>query len=257
MKDRKSVNLLRVDSGRAGRADDLVAVEEMLSLRLDGVELVSLLYTPPMAAELALGYLLSEGYITGMDDVADVSFMDGAVDVKLNELFTGSPADRVRVLTSGCGGGITFTYPRGLKQLRPVKGVRVFTAAGILSACSAFRKGSGLFEATGGVHSAALYDGAEQRAFAEDIGRHNAVDKVFGLCLMAGIKTSGAMVLTTGRISSEILIKCVKRGVPLVVSRGAPTSLAVELAERFNVTLVGFARGMRINVYAHEERIAL
>lgn len=257
MKDRKSVNLLRVDSGRTERADDIVAVEETLTLRLDGAELVSLLYTPPMAAELALGYMLSEGYIAGMEDVADVSSAEGVVDVRLKKPFTGAAAERVRVITSGCGGGITFTYPKGLKQIRPVVCNRTFTAQEVLSACSEFRKASGLFETTGGVHSAALYAGGRPAAFAEDIGRHNAVDKVFGICLMSGMETADSMLVSTGRISSEILIKCVKRGVPLVVSRGAPTSLAVELARRFKVTLVGFARGRRMNVYTHEERITV
>jgi len=255
MKDRKSVDLLRVDSGRKERVEDLVAVEAPLTISLDGCELVSVLYTPPMAGELALGYLLSEGFIQTMDDVASLKVEEGAADVRLSKPIPAPGEGRVRVLTSGCGGGIAFTYPKGLKDLRPLPPVGTFGADDILDICSEFRKGSGLFEATGGVHSAALYAEGMQAAFAEDIGRHNAVDKVFGLCLKSGIKTEGALLLTTGRISSEILIKCVKRGVALVVSRGAPTSLAVGLAERFNVTLVGFARGRRMNVYAHEGRI--
>jgi len=255
MKDRKSIKLLRVDSGRKERVDDVVAVEEPLAIRLDGDELVSLLYTPPLTGELALGYLLSEGYIHGMEDVASLTLDEGAVDLRLSGPLAAPAGGRVRVLTSGCGGGITFTYPRGLKDIRALQPGGGFRADDILGLCAGFRKGSGLFEATGGVHSAALYVEGREIAFAEDIGRHNAVDKVFGLCLTGGVNTVGAMMITTGRVSSEILIKCVKRGVPVVVSRGAPTSLAVELAERFNVTLVGFARGRRMNVYAHEERI--
>jgi FdhD protein len=255
MKDRERIKLLRLDSGRTERVYDQVAVEEILTLRLDGVEIVSLLYTPLMAEELALGFMLSEGYITGADDVGSLEFSEGTVDVGLKKPLAGLIAEKVRVMTSGCGGGITFTYPKGLKQLRPVKRELAVPADEILSACSEFRKSSKLFETTGGVHSAALYRGIEQTAFAEDIGRHNAVDKVFGYCLKAGIETADAMLLSTGRISSEILVKCVKRGVTHVVSRGAPTSLAVELAGRFGVTLIGFARGRRMNVYTNEEGV--
>jgi FdhD protein len=257
MDDRKKIKLLRIDSGRTERADDVVVVEDTLTIRIDGVELVSLLYTPPMVRELTVGYLLSEGYIAGMDDVASVMVEGGIADVMLVQPVTSMSGGKVRVLTSGCGGGITFTYPKGIKDIKPLAQKGSFKVEEIIEACAEFRNGSVLFEATGGVHSAALYKDGRQAAFAEDIGRHNAVDKVFGICLTNGVNTAGAMLLTTGRVSSEILIKCLKRGVSLVVSRGAPTSLAVELASRFNVTLVGFARGRRMNVYTHDERISV
>jgi FdhD protein len=112
-----------------------------------------------------------------------------------------------------------------------------------------------LFKSTGGAHAAALCDTEEILVFKEDIGRHNAVDKVFGECLMRGIETYGKTLLTSGRISSEMLLKAVKCEIAVVVSRSAPTSLAVQFAEAAGITLVGFARGRRMNIYSKDHRI--
>lgn len=255
MDDRKRITLLRLDRGARESVEDVVAVEEPLTVKIDGAELVTLLYTPPMSEELALGYLASEGYITSYEDVAAVSASGSEVDVRLSAPVTGNLGDRVRVLTSGCGGGITFTHPKGLKALGRVGPGFEITADEVSRLMAGFRDSSELFDVTGGVHSAAIADVGGIVASADDIGRHNAVDKVFGVCLKNGIATADKALLATGRVSSEILVKCVKRGLPVIVSRGAPTSLAVELAGRFGITLIGFARGKRMNVYAHPERV--
>lgn len=255
MDDRKRIKLLRLDGASGTHMEDVVAAEEPLTITLDGAEVVTLLYTPPMAQELALGFLASEGYISGMQDVVSVSGDGARVDVRLVSPLDGQPGGRVRVITSGCGGGITFTYPLGLKSLKPVGPGFTVTAEAVSRLMSEFRTASELFDATGGVHSAAVAGADGIAASADDIGRHNAVDKTFGICLRQGTSLSDKLLLSTGRVSSEILIKCVKRGLPVVVSRGAPTSLAVELAERFGITLIGFARGRRMNVYSHPERV--
>jgi FdhD protein len=251
----KKIKLIRIDGGEGSEVSDSVAVEASLAIYVGGRELVTLLYTPPMALELALGYLLSEGLISDRGDVESLSLKKNGV---LVELAGGAPhmdVPAARVLTSGCGGGITFTYPQGIKQIKKLSTSFSIPAQDIIELAAGFRKGSRLFEETGGVHSAALTDGSGFLAFADDIGRHNAVDKVFGKCFMGGIETRDRILLTTGRVSSEVLIKAAKRGVPVVVSRGAPTSLAVELAEKLGVTLVGFARGRRMNVYTHADRV--
>jgi len=250
------IKLYRIDAGHGEWVDDSVAVEETLTLTVNGRELVALLYTPPMAVELALGYLQNEGLIKDMDDVLSATGTPDGVDVVLRADIP-AVSGATRVLTSGCGGGITFTYPKGLMQVRVVVSELKISCDDITSLANRFRQASPLFEETGGVHSAALSDGGEVLSFAEDIGRHNAVDKVFGACLMKGIDTRDRVMMSTGRVSSEILLKCVKRGVPVIVSRGAPTSLAVTLAERFGMTLVGFARGRRMNVYTGVERVVL
>ena len=115
---------------------------------------------------------------------------------------------------------------------------------------------SQIYRATGGVHSAALCDTKDILVFSEDIGRHNAIDKIFGECILNDIATDDHIIITSGRISSEILLKVAKRNVPLIVSKSAPTNLGVRLADDLGVTLVGFVRGKRMNVYTHAWRIA-
>ncbi len=255
MDSKKKVNLIRMEDGVASEVVDSAASEDPLAVYVNGVELVTLLYTPPMALELAVGYMLSEGLITKKADVASVSLKKGGVAVTLARGLPGAETPAARVLTSGCGGGISFTYPQGLKGINKLTSGLTVSHHAITALAGRFRGESRLFTETGGVHSAALSDGLGFIAFAEDIGRHNAVDKVFGRCLMEGIETRDRLLLTTGRISSEILLKAAKRGVPVVVSRGAPTALAVELALRFGVTIAGFVRGRRMNIYTHPERI--
>ena len=114
---------------------------------------------------------------------------------------------------------------------------------------------SDLYRETGGTHNASLADGEKTLCFRTDIGRHNAVDMLGGWALLADVVLDRTLLLTTGRISSEILVKALRMGVPVVVSRSAPTALALELARDLGVTIVGYARGAKFNVYTHPERI--
>jgi FdhD protein len=119
----------------------------------------------------------------------------------------------------------------------------------------AFQHRSLIFRTTGGVHSAALCNNREIMLFSEDIGRHNAIDKIFGQCFEKGIHVDDYIVLTSGRVSSEIIIKIARRKVPILISKSAPTSSGVKLADELGITLVGFVRGSRMNVYTHNWRI--
>ena len=120
-----------------------------------------------------------------------------------------------------------------------------------------FIQRSEVFKATGGVHSAALCDTKNILVFNEDIGRHNAIDKIFGECLLKDIPTDERLVITSGRVSSEILLKVARRNIPIIISKAAPTDLGVKLANDLGMTLLGFVRGKRINAYANEGRIVL
>jgi FdhD protein len=119
-----------------------------------------------------------------------------------------------------------------------------------------FQHHSQVYRATRGVHSAALCDKRDILVFYEDIGRHNAIDKIFGQCILNDLATDGHIIITSGRVSSEILLKVARRNVPIIVSKSVPTSLGVRLADDLGVTLVGFVRGKRMNVYTHAGRIA-
>ncbi|HEY3348020.1 MAG TPA: formate dehydrogenase accessory sulfurtransferase FdhD [Nitrospirota bacterium] len=254
MSNQREISLYKFDDGTLAQVTDTVAVEEPLAIFINGSELATLLYTPQMSLELALGYLLSEGLISSRDDIASLSMKKGAVFIQLTKSIPES-SHAGKVITSGCGGGIIFSYPQGVSEIRKVKAGAVAKIDAVLGLASEFRKKSELFEQTGGVHSAALSDGESFVAFADDIGRHNAVDKVLGSCLLAGVSPFGKLLFTTGRVSSEILLKCARQGIPVIISRGAPTSLAVSLGRKLGLTVAGFVRGRRMNIYTHPGRL--
>ena len=129
------------------------------------------------------------------------------------------------------------------------------SARNIFTLVSDFQHRSQVYRATGGVHSAALCDTKSILVFSEDIGRHNAIDKIFGECILKDIPTDDRMIITSGRISSEILLKVAKRNIPIIISKSAPTDLGVKLANDLGVTLLGFVRGKRINAYTNNWRV--
>ena len=129
------------------------------------------------------------------------------------------------------------------------------SARRVLALVNEFSQCSTMYKATGGVHNAALCNTDSIIIFSEDIGRHNAIDKVFGQSLLEDMPTGGHLIITSGRVSSEILLKVARRNVPLLISKSAPTSLGVKLASDLGVTLVGFAREKRLNIYTHEQRL--
>jgi FdhD protein len=161
-----------------------------------------------------------------------------------------------RVITTVCGRGISFYNFADLDQKQQkVESALKATPAQILDLMRAFQTRSEIYQKTHGVHGAALCDTSGILLFKEDIGRHNAIDKIFGHCLMGDIPLADRIIMTTGRISSEILFKVAKRNIPILVSRSTPTDLAVDLAGELGITLVGYVRGGHMNVYAEAGRI--
>ena len=160
-----------------------------------------------------------------------------------------------RFITSGCGRGASFysaadVHEQKVESQIGISAIKVFTLV------KEFQHRSQVFRTTGGVHSAALCDTKGILIFAEDIGRHNAIDKILGECLLRDISTDDRIIITSGRISSEILLKIAKRNIPMLISKSAPTDLGLRLAHNLGVTLIGFVRGERMNVYTHGWRIA-
>jgi FdhD protein len=226
--------------------------------------------TPGADFELAAGFLHGEGIIAGPGDIRAMSYCaDPTVDGEqrfniLNVALAGhvlpdlAPLERHFLTTSACG--VCGKASLDALQIRsaPLAGATPRVAPDVLTGLPAqLRDAQGLFEVTGGLHAAGLFDaGGALLAVREDVGRHNAVDKLLGWALMAGhLPLRDHIVLVSGRASYEILQKCLAAAVPMVCSVSAPSSLAVSLAERFGMTLVGFLRGERFNVYAGEDRI--
>ncbi len=246
----------RIDDTGAREYEDEVAEEFPMQVVLNGQPLVTMMCSPSNVDWLAVGFLASEGLISRREDIHEVVFDKerGAVRVATRNPVE-MPVERLArpYLTSGCGKGTTF----GCAPDHAAAGSRLTVPAETVhTLVREFQRRSELYKATGGVHSAAFCRDGTISVFAEDIGRHNAVDKVLGFCLLNGIPTDAGLIVTSGRISSEVVHKVARRGTSIVVSKSAPTSLAVRLAEELNITLVGFARGRRMNVYTADWRIA-
>lgn len=249
--------ILRFEGDTVRELDDPVIREVPLTIYLNGQEFVTLLYTPEMADMLAVGFLRSEGLIQEYGDIASLRF-DAERGIVFVETKGGELAEKLygkRTITSGCGKGTVFFSVLDALKSRPVESGLTVTARQILELNQLLQDASLLFKTTGGIHSAALCLPDKMLYTCEDIGRHNAVDKILGLCLKNSISLTDKILVSSGRVSSEILVKTAKLGIPILVSRAAPTTLSVELADKLGITLVGFVRGRRFNVYSHSQRV--
>lgn len=254
----KELNIIQFNSGEKSVKKDFIVKEIPFTILVNGQEIVTLLCSPDKLEYLAVGFLLSEGLIKSDTQIKSVNLgKDGHyANVELDGDFQ-VPQDffRKRLISSGCGRGSSFYNPRDALDYEPINSDIQISYKQVTDLMRQFQEKSSLFKKTGGVHSAALSDLGEIEIFTEDIGRHNAIDKIFGQCLLKGISTEDKVILTSGRISSEILIKVAKGKIPIIISRAAPTDLAVGLAEKMRVTLIGFVRGKRMNIYTHSLRI--
>jgi FdhD protein len=238
---------LKLRGDRVEEVRGEVVREQPLTVYVNGERFLTLLCSPMQLDALVIGYLWMEKVIEDIDDVTSltVSAVDGRADVTLR---TAVELPTERILTSGCGGGITFRidhrlFPRLDSRLRVTPNVVSQRMKDLFGAAVHYRQSRG-------IHGAALADARGLLVVAEDVGRHNAVDKVKGEALKRAIATEDRILLSTGRVSSEMLLKAARMGVPLVASRTSPTEMAVALAEQLNVTVCGYVRGDSLNVYA-------
>lgn len=260
----RSLLVRKLVDGQGGRSPDHVIVEEPLEIRLDGVRVATTMRTPGHDYELAVGLCHTDGLLAGAP-VQQVRYCatGSAVDTKFNVVTvdTGgaapAPTPRLGTTTSSCGWCGTDEIEAVAERLTPLADRVAFPAEVLAAAPERVRAWQELFDATGGVHAAAAFDvtGAV-RAVREDIGRHNAVDKVLGAHARTHAPPFDDLVLVvSARASFEILQKAAMVGVPVVVAVGAPSSLAVGLAVESGITLVAFARGASFSAYAHPERL--
>ena len=249
--------ILRVDGNGSREMDDPVIREFPLTIYLNGQEFVTLLYTPEWAEMLAMGFLRSEGIIKSYSDVTSLQH-DQERGFVFVETKGGALVEKLygkRTITSGCGKGTVFFSVLDALKSEPVKSELRVTVEQVLSLTRKLQDEAFLFHTTGGIHSAALCASNDIVYHCEDIGRHNAVDKIVGLCLKNGVLLEDKVLVTSGRISSEILVKTAKLGIPILISRAAPTTLSIDLASGLGITMIGFVRGSRFNVYTHTERV--
>ncbi len=250
--------ILRIRREGISTGLDILAREVLFTIVVNGVEVVTLSASPHDPDDLAVGFLYSEGIIDSSEGLGKVKFSKASntATVEIDGLPEGKlfgPGERIG--DSGCG-GVPSVAGKKAAKLKALPDGPVTDPGEILQIYHAFQNESALFKSTGGVHSAGLAGDNGLEIMAEDIARHNAVDRVFGRALLKDVPTEGKMLLTSGRISRGLIMKAARLGVPMVLSRSAPMDLAIEVAEKLNVTVIGFVRGARMNIYSVPARVA-
>jgi FdhD protein len=232
-------------------------IESPVLLTINGEGWFSFMCTPVDLVSLAIGFIFNEGFIETINDIASIRVCPSGdnIDVWLRKNIT-KPKEWYRA--SGCMGGITSALNPHLEKntLKSNKDDGIFLPPdqiGIL--IRHLHKMQSIYMKSGGVHSSALSDGKKLIVTSEDIGRHNTLDKIAGRCLLEKIKIPQRILLTTGRISSEMMQKTIRLDAPIVISYNSPSSLSIKMAERWGITLVGYAKINYLRVYTHPKRI--
>lgn len=246
-----SLRLLKgVREFRAGRWQPLarwIPVEHPLTVYVNGREIATLMASPHDPLALAVGFIANEGWIHHREDIEAhwVCRQGDCVDLWLRHAL---PREVRRVITSGCTGGQTLTLPQEVQALE-VPPAPVFPLQALFQWFRELRQRAQLYLQAQGIHAAGLVLQNQLKLVAEDIGRHNAVDRIRGLALLQGVDTRGGVLLTTGRISAEMALKAVRMGCSVVASRTAATSLALEIAQKWGLTLIAYVRQTRCQLY--------
>lgn len=251
----KPINISKVNNNVWEEISDLVVVEMPLKLYINFELYTILMCTPNELKELAIGYLFSEGIITSIDCIISIEekFGDRVCivlrdDIKVNY-------DTVKAEASGCGNASIQLKFLELGWDKVIESNFKLRTEVIFKFMKEFSISSEIFKQTGGVHSCAICGNEGIIAFSEDIGRHNALDKVIGKVIMNKETINDKFVMTTGRISSDIVVKTAKAGIPILVSHSAPTDLALSIADASNLTVIGFVRGNRLSIFCGSDRI--
>lgn len=252
MQLKKEFHCIRYKEGQTSESTQEVAEEVPISMLINGRHYATAMISPGLEKEFVLGHLLSEGLINGLDEVESLELEKSTARAIIkNPIRTVSSRKRI---VSGCGGGASFLDP---SKLPKVESDLALGESEIFSAMKTITS-SELHEATGGVHSAGLFGRrGDALVVVEDIGRHNALDKAIGFGLERDVRFSETYAACTGRISSEMALKCSAAGIPVIISRGATTSLAIEIAEKTGLTIIGFVRGGKMNIYSACQRVAV
>lgn len=249
----RPVRYVSLGSGPPQDVDGEVVEEAHACISVNGEELATFMSSPRELDRMAVGFLYNEGLIESYEDVRSlhISRRDTCVDVWLHDLDVALPK-RV-IITAGCGGGVTFD---DLSQKHtPLQSDLRATPEQLAALMREMHLGATLYQRARGIHTAVLATPEEILLQTEDVGRHNCLDKLAGGALMDGIETRDRILLSSGRISSEMLNKARRMGVPIVCSRTSPTSLSVALAEAWNITIVAYLRQERMRVYTHGGRV--
>jgi FdhD protein len=231
--------VIKYSKGCFNTTEETVVKEIQVEVYLNGIYFTSLICSPEGYNELAAGFLVSQGLIQRREEIKEIKYREenGKVNVYVS---------------------LARENPRSIKSsFKPVNTKATFKAPELLKLMSLLEDRSGVFRITGGVHNAALGNGESLISMFEDIGRHNAVDKVLGFAFLNKVPVDDKCLVLSGRIALEILAKAARSGIPLVLSRSAPMQMAVDLAEELGISIVGFTRGDRFYIYTNPQRVVL
>jgi len=248
---------LQITGNTRNRIEKSIAREYLLTIFLNGQELVTLLCSPKDLKYLAVGFLVSEGILTGHEDIKNIEVDDwaGVVRVETNKAVASDTRFfSNRLITSGCGGAASFYNDTDIAGSKLESKMKV-TSQEVLNLVKDFQHHSELYLSTHGVHSAGLCKGTEILLFNEDIGRHNAIDKIFGKCFLEQIDTVDRLIISSGRVSSEIMHKVAKRRIPIIISISMPTSMGIKIAEDYGITLIASVNSTKLDVYTNDWRV--
>jgi FdhD protein len=252
--------IIKYKDGRMEEAEDIIVTEVPITVKVNEQELVTMVCTPEYIEDMVIGFLASEGIIKNVRDIEKIWMQDkeGYVHVKtkkINPFYQNFQSKRY--ITSCCGmsrqGFVFVNDALTAKKMNDIN-VRI-TPEDCFELMKKMQDNAEIFQQTGGVHNAALCDVDGLILSRMDIGRHNALDKIYGFCLKNDITIKDKIIVFSGRISSEILLKVAKIGCEMILSKSAPTELALELAEDLGITSIGFIRNNSLNVYTHPERV--
>ncbi|WP_028547981.1 formate dehydrogenase accessory sulfurtransferase FdhD [Paenibacillus sp. UNC451MF] len=250
--------IVKYEGGRLQEREDEVAAEYPLTIKVDGEEFATIVCSPSCLEDMVVGFLASEGMIRSMEQIRKLSLDPerGYADVELTAAQnTGKDWYNKRFIGSCCGKSRQFYFHNDARTAKTITSRMTITAEQCLALMRGLQQCSPDFRNTGGVHNAALASTEELLVIRSDIGRHNALDKIYGHCLQHRIPLKGKVLVFSGRVSSEVLLKTAKIGVGIVLSKSAPTQLALQLADDLGITVIGFIRGDSFNVYTHHERL--
>lgn len=250
----KSIHFEKYEFNKWEKNNSETIVEAPVSLTVNGAVWLTFMCTPINLEAMAIGFLYNEGIIGKFDEVMDVRVCEHGDNV---DVWLSHEAEQPKSWrrTSGCSGGLTAVETLAREGISFDGSQPIVSPKTIGELVEMLFESQALYKETGGVHTSALSDGKKILIAAEDIGRHNTLDKIAGLCLMQDIWPETRILISTGRISSEMLQKAARLAVPILISRTSPSSLSIEMAEHYGITLIGYARRHRFNVYTNPQRV--
>ncbi|MBN2963334.1 formate dehydrogenase accessory sulfurtransferase FdhD [Sulfurospirillum sp. T05] len=253
-----TTQITKIKDGKKIETDDTLVREIKLELIVNGERVGAVMATPVDQEALALGYLMSENIIETFDDITRMELVNDGMGVEIEAKVNAANIGKLNaegVVISGCGRGMTANIDPEAIEAKVIHNPLTIEASLLSTQMSQFYTECPLYEQTGCVHTAKLFLDEKTFFIGEDIAQHNTIDKAIGKARLAGADVSKAFLMVSGRLSSEMVAKAVMHGIPILVSRTASTCLGLMIAKKFNLTLVGFARNDRMNIYNAPERI--